>query len=121
VSEEDHAQDLEDLTKELRERANVHSFEIKQLEQELHAAHGKIAGLEEEVKRKDMAYKFMAQNLAQHVERNTLLGNALNTSTVLIDGLMADLRLADRPPSAALQAAHLKWNEAMKKLFGHDR
>jgi TolA-binding protein len=114
VSDKDHSQDIEDLTRE-------HAFRVKQLEQELYAGAGRIGELEEELKRREMASKFMAQNLAQHVERISLMSDALNTSTVLIDHLMADLRLADRAPSAALQAAHLKWNEAMKRLFGHDR
>jgi len=88
MSEEDHRQDIEDLTAEL--------------------------------KRREMAYKFMAQTLAQHTEKITLMTSALNTGTVLIDALLADLRVAGKEPSAALQVAHAKWNEAMKKLFGHD-
>jgi len=80
-----------------------------------------IADLRAEVKRQEMAYKFMAQNLAQHVDKMTMMTAALNTGTVLIDALMADLRLAGKEPSAKLQAAHEKWNDAMKKLFGHDR
>jgi TolA-binding protein len=113
VADDDHGQDIEDLTRE-------HAFKVKQLEQELYAAAGKIAGLEEELKRREMAYKFMSQTLAQHVERISLLSTALNTGTVFVDQLMADLRIAGREPSAALKAAHAKWNNAMKKLFGHD-
>jgi len=80
-----------------------------------------IEDLGAELKRRDMAYKFMAQNLAQHVEKMTKMGDALNTGTILIDALMAELRLAGKEPSVKLQVAHDKWNEAMKRLFGHDR
>ncbi len=85
MGDEDHSQDLEDLTAELR--------------------------------RREIAAKFMAQTLAQHVERVTRLGAALNTSSVLIDQLLSDLRLAGGTPSPNLLGAYDQWRATMKKLF----
>jgi hypothetical protein len=85
MSEEDHSQDLEDLTLELR--------------------------------RRKMAYDLLAQQLAQHVERETRLTAALNTASILIDQLLSDLRLAGGTPSANLLAAYDKFTVTMRKLF----
>src|SRR5262245_26831980 len=73
-----------------------------------------------ELKRREMAYKFMAQQVAQLVEEQTMLGAALNTATVLIDQLLSDLRLAGGTPTAGLIAAHDKFNQTMKQLLGHN-
>ncbi len=89
MSEEDHSQDLDDLTAEL--------------------------------KRREVSIRLMAQQLAQQAERETRLGAALNTSSVLIDQLLSDLRLAGGSPSPNLLGAYDQWRATMKRLFpGHD-
>lgn len=85
MSEEDHNQDLEDLTAEL--------------------------------KRREVSVKLLGQQLAQHIERETHLTQALNTASILIDQLLSDLRVAGGTPSPNLLAAYDNFAVTMKKLF----
>jgi hypothetical protein len=76
-----------------------------------------VGDLTSELKRREMAYKFMSLQLAQHIERGTRLEAALKTAMILIDHLFSDLHIAGGTPGPHLLAAHNHWNTTMRKLF----
>ena len=77
-----------------------------------------LEDLTAELKRHEMAYGFMAQQLAQVIQDKTIMGAALNTATVLIDQLLSDLRVAGGEPSPGLIAAYNKFREMMQRVLG---
>jgi hypothetical protein len=80
--------------------------------------HGEdIQDLTFELKRREVAYQLMSQQLAQLVEQNTRLKRALETAMLLIDQLISDLRVAGGSPSPGLLATHDKFKATMEKLL----
>jgi hypothetical protein len=77
-----------------------------------------IQDLSAEIKRRMVASTLMAQQLAQHVEANTIMKRALNTAMVMIDQLLNDLRVAGGTPSVGLLNAKMNFDHAMKRVLG---
>ena len=93
MTEEEHEEDIQDLTSEIEDK-------------------------DEEIKRKDNALKLAAMKLVSLNDQVAKLTDALNGGTVLIDHLVADLAAHNVMPSFALRAAHSTFREAMKRLLG---
>lgn len=79
-----------------------------------------LQDLSAEIKRSEMKYQLMSQQLAQHVQDNTIMKGALNTAMIMVDQLLTDLRLAGGTPSKELIHAKLDFDVAMKRLFKED-
>jgi hypothetical protein len=76
-----------------------------------------IVDLAAELKRREVAYQFMSQQLARYVHNETVMKLVLDSALVMIDRLLSDLRLAGGTPSEGLIAAHDKFKATMKKLL----
>ena len=80
-----------------------------------------LADLTAELKRRETAFKLMAQQCAQLAEERSKLVAALNTALLLIEQCLADMRYADVMPTATLMIAKGNFDATMKKLLGDER
>ena len=92
MSEEDHAQDIEDLTTEINR-------------------------LKAELAQKQRSFVISCSNLAEMNDRLAKVIAALNSAMVLTDRLMAEMRDGGATPSGVAVAAKATFDQAMRKLL----
>jgi septal ring factor EnvC (AmiA/AmiB activator) len=96
-----------------------HSEDIADLKAE-------IERLEEDTKRLTRSYNIACYNIAELSEQKTelnsqkkMLGEALNTATLLLDEMLTEMRLANVTPSAKMIYSKAQFDQAMKKLLSY--
>lgn len=94
-AEKEHAEDVQDLMDEVKR-------------------------LEEDAKRLTRAYNIACYNVAELSEQKGMLGDALQTATLLLDEIMTEMRLANVTPSAKMIYSKANFDQAMKKLLRYE-
>ena len=75
----------------------------------------------QDVVRLQRAYQIACMNLTELGTQRTMLVDALNTATILLDQLLTEMRLANVAPSSGVIITKAEFDAAMRKLLGRDR
>ena len=79
-----------------------------------------VQALIDKITRITRAYRIACYNITELTDQKNMLGDALNTATLLLDEALTTMRVANVTPSAKMIYTKANFDQAMKKMLGYD-